>query len=180
MSVFQSITTRTAGFNTCAIDALQPVTLFVCILFMFIGACPGGTGGGIKTTTVAVLWAVARAGLMQREKTELYRRTIPMDVIRKAVIVLCTSLLLVCTSIGVMAALEPDKDFMAVAFETISAFGTVGLSTGITGSLSTGGRILLVMLMFIGRLGPLTLGFAFMRKFRPAKYSYAEERIMIG
>ncbi len=180
VSLFQSITTRTAGFNTCAIEALQPVTLFLFIVFMFIGACPGGTGGGIKTTTPAVLWAVARAGFMQREKTEIYRRTIPIDVIRKAVIVLCTSLLLVCVSVGLLAALEPDKDFMAVSFETVSAFGTVGLSTGITGSLSTGGRILIVVLMFIGRLGPLTLGFAFMRKIRPVKYSYAEERIMIG
>lgn len=180
VSLFQSITTRTAGFNTCAMDALQPVTLFLFIVLMFIGACPGGTGGGIKTTAPAVLWAVARAGLMRREKTELYRRTIPIDIIRKAVIVLCTSLLLVCVSVGLMTAFESDKDFLAVFFETVSAFGTVGLSTGITGSLSTGGRILITLLMFIGRLGPLTLGFAFMRKTRPVKYSYAEERIMIG
>jgi len=92
-----------------------------------------------------------------------------------------SSLLLVCGAIGLMAVFEPDKDFMDLSFETVSAFATVGLSTGITSSLSVPGRILITVLMFVGRLGPLTIGFAFMlRQKRPAKYSYAEERIMIG
>jgi trk system potassium uptake protein len=180
-STFQSITTRTAGFNTCEIGMLQPVTLFVFIILMFIGACPGGTGGGIKTTTPAVLWAVIRSGFNRRTQTDLYRRSIPIEVVQKAVMVLCASLLLVCGSFCVMLIVEPEKDFIGLFFETVSAFGTVGLSTGITGALSTAGRIVITLLMFIGRLGPLTIGFAFMlRKGRSANYSYSEERIMIG
>ena len=181
VSLFQSISTRTAGFNSCDIGALQPVTLFLFIILMFIGACPGGTGGGIKTTTPAVLWAVIRAGFNRRTETELYRRTIPVEVIQKAAMVLCASLLLVCGALGLMLVFEPEKDFIDLFFETVSAFGTVGLSTGITGVLSTGGRVLITLLMFVGRLGPLTIGFAFMlRKRQVAKYSYSEERIMIG
>jgi trk system potassium uptake protein TrkH len=180
VSLFQSITTRTAGFNTCNISALQPATLFLMIILMFIGACPGGTGGGIKTTTPAVIWAMIRAGFNHREESELYRHTIPVEVIQKAVMALCSSLLLVCGATILLAVFE-QKPFMDVLFETVSAFGTVGLSTGLTPELSDPGRILISLLMFIGRLGPLTIGFAFMlRNIRPAKYSYAEERIMIG
>jgi trk system potassium uptake protein TrkH len=181
VSLFQSISTRTAGFNSCSIGALQPATLFIFIILMFIGACPGGTGGGIKTTTPAVLWAVIRSGFLRRSETELYRRTIPMAVVQKAVMVLCASLLLVCGATAVMVIVEPDMDFLYLFFETVSAFGTVGLSTGITGGLSEAGRLVIALLMFIGRLGPLTIGFAFILHSRqPAKYSYSEERIMIG
>ncbi|MGE4487916.1 MAG: TrkH family potassium uptake protein [Kiritimatiellales bacterium] len=180
VSLFQSVTTRTAGFNTCDIGALQPATLFLFIIFMFVGACPGGTAGGIKLTTPAVLWAVIRAGFNHREEPELYRRTVPIEVIQKAVMVLCSSLLLVCGATILLAVFE-QKNFMDVLFETVSAFGTVGLSTGLTPELSLPGRILITLMMFIGRLGPLTIGFAFMlRAVRPAKYRYAEERIMIG
>lgn len=180
VSLFQSITTRTAGFNSCSIGGLHPATLFFFIIFMFVGACPGGTGGGIKTTTPAVLWAVIRAGFNRQSDAELYRRTIPVEVVQKAVMVLCSSLLLVCIAVGLMTLFEADKPFMDLFFETVSAFGTVGLSTGITGSLSAAGRLLITLLMFVGRLGPLTIGFAFMLKARPANYRYAEERIMIG
>lgn len=180
VALFQSVTTRTAGFNTCDFGALQPATLFFCIVLMFIGACPGGTGGGVKVTTPAVLWAVLRAGFRRSEDAELYRRTVPVEIVQKAVAVLCISLLLLGAATGLMAWFEADKEFLDVFFETVSAFGTVGLSTGITGSLSRAGRLLIIALMFIGRLGPLTIGFAFLLKARPAKYRYAEERIMIG
>jgi len=180
VSTFQSITTRTAGFNTCDISLLQPATLFLMIILMFIGACPGGTAGGIKLTTPAVLWAVIRAGFNHREEPEIYRRTIPVEVIQKALMVLCSSLLFVCGATILLAVFE-QKPFMDVLFETVSAFGTVGLSTGLTPELTLPGRILITLMMFIGRLGPLTIGFAFMlRVVRPAKYRYAEERIMIG
>lgn len=180
IALFQSVSTRTAGFNTCDIGALHPSTLLICIILMFIGACPGGTAGGIKVTTPAVLWSVISAGFRRREEAELYRRTVPVEVIQKAVMVLCSSLLLVCGG-AVLLSISEQKDFLEVLFETVSAFGTVGLSTGLTPELSLPGRALITLLMFIGRLGPLTIGFAFMlRDVRPAKYSYAEERIMIG
>jgi len=90
-------------------------------------------------------------------------------------------LLFICGAVGLMAFFEPDKEFLDLLFETVSAFGTTGLSTGITSALSEAGRVLITLLMFIGRLGPLTIGFAFMlRRRQPAKYSYSEERIMIG
>jgi len=181
VSLFQSISSRTAGFNSCTISALQPVTLFLFIILMFIGACPGGTGGGIKVTTPAVLWAVIRAGFRRRNEAELYRRTIPTEIIQRAIILLCFSLLLVCSALGFMLMFEPEKDFVDLFFETVSAFGTVGLSTGITSALSEAGRIIIILMMFIGRLGPLTIGFAFMlKKNQPPKYRYSEERIMIG
>jgi trk system potassium uptake protein TrkH len=180
ISLFQSVTTRTAGFNSCEIGLLQPATLFIMIILMFVGACPGGTAGGIKLTTPAVLWAVIRAGFSHRNEPEIYRRTLPAEVIQKAVMVLCSSLLLVCGAAVLLAVFE-QKNFLDILFETVSAFGTVGLSTGLTPELSVPGRILITVLMFIGRLGPLTIGFAFMlRRVSPAKYSYAEERIMIG
>lgn len=179
VSLFQSITTRTAGFNTCDISALHPATLFFIIILMFVGACPGGTAGGIKLTTPAVLWSMIRAGFNRRENAELYRRTIPIETVQKAVMVLCSSLLLVCGATILLAVFE-QKPLMDVLFETVSAFGTVGLSTGLTPELSLPGRILITLMMFVGRLGPLTVGFALMRAVSPAKYSYAEERIMIG
>jgi trk system potassium uptake protein TrkH len=180
ISFFQSITTRTAGFNTCDIGALQSSTLYVFIFLMFIGASPGGTGGGIKTTTLATAWAVIRAGFRNRPQAELYRRTIPMDLIQRAVMVLCSAALLVAGSTIVLCALE-DQSFLALHFEAVSAFATVGLSTGITAELSTAGRLVLCLLMFVGRLGPLTVGFALMLRQKPAaRYTYATERIMIG
>lgn len=180
VSLFQSITTRTAGFNSCNISALQPATLFVMMVLMFIGACPGGTAGGIKVTTLAVLWSMIRAGFKRRDEPELYRRTIPVETVQRAVMVLCSSLLLVCGATVLMSVFE-QKDFLSVLFETVSAFGTVGLSTGLTPELSVPGRILISLLMFAGRLGPLTVGFALiLKEVRPAKYRYAEERIMIG
>lgn len=180
ISVFQSVTTRTAGFNTCNTGALHPATLIFFIVFMFLGACPGGTAGGIKLTTPAILWAVARSGLTGQEKPQIHRCSVPADAIRKATMLLSGSLLIVFGALFLLALTETHQPFLGLFFETISAFGTVGLSTGVTPSLSAPGRVLITLLMFIGRLGPLTIGFAFLRRRRPAKYAYAEERIMIG
>ncbi|MCF7855753.1 MAG: TrkH family potassium uptake protein [Candidatus Pacebacteria bacterium] len=179
ISLFQSVTTRTAGFNTCSIASLSSAVLFLMIVLMFIGASPGSTGGGVKTTTVAVLFAAVWGQFRQRQRAELYRRSIPTDVIIKALSVLCLSLVVV-VGFAVLLLYIEDKPFMAVLFETVSAFGTVGLSTGITPDLSTGGKIVVTVLMFIGRLGPLTVAYAFSRKRTPPKYEFADERVMIG
>lgn len=180
LSFFQSVTTRTAGFNTCNIGALQPATLLLFIIFMFIGACPGGTAGGIKITTPAVLWSLTRAGLSGQGKPRLHRSTIPQDAVYKAIILLSGAIFLVLSALFLLALLEPGLAFLDLFFEMVSAFGTVGLSTGITSSLTPAARVLIMLVMFIGRLGPLTIGMAFLRRRRPAKYAYAEERIMIG
>ncbi len=179
VSLFQSVTTRTAGFNSCNIGALSSAALMLFIILMFIGASPGSTGGGIKTTTVAVLWAAVASGLRKEPHAQLYRRTIPLEVIQKAASVLVISLIVVLGFGLVLLSFEPLQ-FRDVIFETVSAFGTVGLSTGVTGALSTPGKITITLLMFAGRLGPLTIAYAFLRARKPANYRYAEERVMIG
>jgi trk system potassium uptake protein TrkH len=179
LSLFQSVTARTAGFNTCDFGALSSATLMVVIVLMFIGASPGSTGGGIKTTTIAVLWSAVLSGLRKRTDAELYRRTIPVEVIQKALSLLVISLVVVLT-FGLILLYFEKLPFASVLFETVSAFGTVGLSTGVSAQFTTAGKIAVTLLMFTGRLGPLTIAYAFLRRRTPGQYRYAEERIMIG
>jgi trk system potassium uptake protein TrkH len=179
VSLFQSVTTRTAGFNTCHISSLSASALFCMILFMFIGGSPGSTAGGIKTTTVAVLWAALRDGFRQKEHVEMCKRTVPTDVVLRALAILSSSVIIVVVFVFLLLYFE-KKLFMDILFEAVSAFGTVGLSTGITPELSTQGKILISLLMFIGRVGPLTIGYAFVRQRPKTYYKYAEERVMIG
>ncbi len=178
-AVFQSITTRTAGFNTLDIGGLSSATLFAMVVLMFIGASPGSTGGGIKTTTVACLWAAVWTSFRNRPHVEIHRRTIPADTFYKAVTLLCVSLGVVIVFTLGLLCLE-DQPFLDVLFEVVSAFATVGLSMGITPELSDAGRVLIAVLMFIGRLGPLTIAYAMLPARAHGHYKYAEERIMIG
>lgn len=179
ISIFQSISTRTAGFNTCNIGQLFPSTLFIMIILMLIGASPGSTGGGIKTTTFAVLWANLMNGFSQNRQIEIYKRTIPAETVQKAVTVLLFYLVLIVSFVTALLAIE-KLPLIDILFESVSAIATVGLSTGITPELSKIGRILITMLMFIGRLGPLTIGYALILYHRKSNYLYAEERVMIG
>ncbi len=179
VSVFQSVTARTAGFNTCDFGTLSAPTLMIFIVLMFIGASPGSTGGGIKTTTIAILWAVIVSGLRKSPYVQLYRRTIPNEIIQKALSVFLISLIIVLAFGLILLYLEP-LPFAGLVFETASAFGTVGLTTGITPQLTPAGKIAITMLMFVGRLGPLTIAYAFLRMKKMAAYRYAEERVMIG
>jgi trk system potassium uptake protein len=178
-SVFQSVTSRTAGFNSCDIGKLSAASIFMIIVLMFIGGSPGSTAGGVKTTTFSVLWAAIVTELRGREKVEVFKRTIPDETVKKAAIMFFMS----CVIVGVFAVMMmfiEKKVFADIMFETVSAFGTVGLSTGITPMLSNTGKILITMLMFIGRLGPLTIGFAFLKLHKPARYEYAAESVGIG
>jgi len=178
-ATFQSITARTAGFNTLDIGRMSSAALFVTIIFMFIGASPGSTAGGIKTTTVATLWAAVLASLRSRPHVEVHKRTIPTETVYKALTLLCVSLTVVVVFTLALLSLE-RLPFLDILFETVSAFGTVGLSTGVTPELSNIGRVLITILMFIGRLGPLTIAYAMLPAQMPVHYKYAEERIMIG
>jgi trk system potassium uptake protein TrkH len=183
VSFFQSVTARTAGFNTVRIGDLAPATLVLLMFLMFIGASPGSTGGGVKTTTAAVLWQAMWAGFRRRGQTECYQRTVPAETVRRAVGLVVLSVLAIAIWLIALLATETLTDtlkFQDVAFEAFSAFGTVGLSTGATSQLSDPGRLLVTALMFIGRLGPLTLAFSLLGERRPAAYAYPEERIMVG
>jgi trk system potassium uptake protein TrkH len=179
LSFFQSVTTRTAGFNTALISTMSSPTLLLMIFLMFIGASPGSTGGGLKTTTFAVLWLTMIRGVTSKNNVEVMKRTISTDTIQKALTVLLFYLAFIAILLLALVYVEPFP-FMDILFETISAVATVGLSTGITGDLSNTGKILIMILMFIGRLGPLTIGYALVFGNKPQNYTYAEERIMIG
>jgi trk system potassium uptake protein TrkH len=179
LSFFQSVTTRTAGFNTALISSMSSPTLLLIIILMFIGASPGSTGGGIKTTTFAVLFLTMFRGVTSKNNIEVMKRTISLETIQKALTVLLFYITFVFAILLALLYIEPFP-FMSILFETISAVGTVGLSTGITADLSNTGKILIMILMFVGRLGPLTVGYALVFGNKPQNYAYAEERIMIG
>ncbi|MGE3278100.1 MAG: TrkH family potassium uptake protein [Vicinamibacterales bacterium] len=184
---FQSVTARTAGFNTVNIAALTPPTLFLMMALMFIGASPGGTGGGVKTTTfsvtVAALWATVRGD----DEPVMFGRRISDDTVARAFFVSLIAFLALNGAAGVLLIAE-SRPFMETLFETTSAFGTVGLSTGMPGtalSLVGGfgaiGKVLIVGLMFMGRVGPLTLAFALARRGSlKARIRYPEGKVLIG
>jgi trk system potassium uptake protein len=178
-SFFQSVTSRTAGFNSCDIAGLSSASILVMTILMFIGGSPGSTAGGIKTTTFSVLWATLASEFKAKENVEIFKRTIPVEVVKKAVIIFFSSFLLV---VGVTAALLflEKKLFADTLFETVSAFGTVGLSMGLTSTLSFNGKLIIAALMFIGRLGPLTVGYALLKHRPSPKYEYASENVAIG
>jgi trk system potassium uptake protein TrkH len=186
-SLFQSITARTAGFNTLDIDIMANETLFCICILMFIGACPGSCGGGVKTTTVAGLAVMGISRLRGFQRPQIFRRTLTENSMSKATSVVMISaavitlaiMVLMISELGDLSHTQTRGRFLELVFEAISAFGTVGLSAGVTDNLSAVGRITLVMLMFIGRLGPMVIGLAVSRE-RISRFHYAEENIMIG
>jgi trk system potassium uptake protein TrkH len=185
-AAFQSVTTRTAGFNTLDMAALRPATYFLMLILMFIGGAPGGTAGGVKISTFGVtvlaLWATIRG---RREPTVFWRR-LPADLVARAFFVSLIAFLAVNVVTGLLLVRE-GGDLLRTLFEAVSAFGTVGLSTGVTGtgvslsaSFSEGGRLLICLLMFMGRIGPLTLAFALASRRTPSRVRYPEGRVLIG
>ena len=187
-STFQSITTRTAGFNTLNFASMNNVTLFGTMILMFIGASPGSTGGGIKTTTLTALVAMGLSRIKGLEHPTVFKRTIDSESVNRAfavfvvgtIVVVSGTALLLITELGYKPYTQTQGFFIQYLFETISAFGTVGLSMGVTPTLSKAGKIIVVCLMIIGRLGPLTVAMAIRPRPLKAQYKYAEEKIMIG
>jgi trk system potassium uptake protein TrkH len=178
VSIFHSASARTAGFNAVDVGAMSSAMLVLTCAAMFVGACPGSTGGGVKTTTVAVLFSGLRSELFARPP-RLLDRAIPQPVVRRAIGVSFLSLVLVFFVLFLLLLLEPHAP-LAVAFEVVSAFSTTGLSTGITPELSVPGKLLVVLTMFVGRIGPLTLALALARAARASAVELPEERVMIG
>lgn len=176
---FTSVTARTAGFSTVSIGSLTVPAAMVLMALMFIGASPGGTGGGVKTSSVAVLIATVRSILRRRANVEIFKRTLPQDIVNKAICVVLLSLGLVFISALAISAID-GRSLTDVVFESISAFGTVGLSRGITGSLTNASKIVIIATAFLGRIGPLTLGLAIGHRLMEAPYSYPAERVLIG
>jgi trk system potassium uptake protein TrkH len=179
-AMFLSVTPRTAGFNTVPTGSLRSSTIFFTILLMFIGASPGSTGGGVKTTTFGALLAVLYTTVTGKEDVELYKRRIAKDIIHSAVSIILIALLLV-VAVTMMLSITEEARFIELFFEAVSAFGTVGLSTGVTVDLSVIGRVLIIFTMFAGRVGPLTIAVAIGEKRKKrANIRYPEEKIIVG
>ncbi|MCD6412748.1 MAG: Trk family potassium uptake protein [Elusimicrobia bacterium] len=178
-SYFQSVTARTAGFNTVDIPKIRPASKFTLSILMFIGASPGGTGGGIKTITFFVIILLALSHIKNRESITIFRRSIPSFFARRAVTIFLYASALVAAAFAVILFFE-NFPFENLLFETVSAFGTVGLSTGITPHLSNASKFVIIILMFMGRLGPLTIALAAIGAGEKVPISYASERIMLG
>ena len=158
-SYFQSVTTRTAGFNTIDTSALSKPSVFTSVLFMFIGASPGSTGGGIKTTAFVILVVAVIAMLRGSRDVNIFKRKVSESIINKVMVLITISLTLLSVMIFLLLLIEPFP-FEQTVFEAFSAFGTVGLSMGITPFLSSLGKVIIIILMYFGRVGPLTLIFA--------------------
>ncbi len=178
-SWFQSVTTRTAGFNTIDLSRLSSASILISLVLMFIGASPGSTGGGIKTTTFAVLILSLTSMLKGKKDLSTFNRKISLDNYREATSLITLAAVLVITVIFILMLIEPFS-FEKIAFEAFSAFGTVGLSMGITSSLSFPGKLLITLLMYIGRIGPLTIIYALSISRRQTNIEFAEEKIAIG
>ncbi|MGK7905911.1 MAG: TrkH family potassium uptake protein [Synechococcus sp.] len=179
---FQSVTTRTAGFNGINQSALESSSLFIVIILMFIGASPGGTGGGIKTTTVGTLLASTRSALRGKDSVILFKRTVPDGLVNKAVGVLMGSAAMVALCTTLLAIIDGDRfQFLDLLFEAVSAYATVGLSTVGTSALSPWSHWVLIPTMFCGRVGILLLMAALYRE-TPAEHllKYPEETFLIG
>jgi len=178
-SWFQSVTPRTAGFNTIPMSQLRNSTIFILMLLMFIGASPGSTGGGIKTSTTAVMALSIKSMLLNREEIEAYKQTIPRQIVNRTISIITLSINAVVLGFLVLLIVE-HYHFSELLFEVISAFGTVGLSTGVTSELSAAGRLVIIFLMFIGRTGPLTLALAIGQREEKANIRYPEGKVMVG
>ena len=175
-ALFQSITARTTGFNTVDISTLSASSRFVLILLMFIGGSPGSTAGGIKTVTLAVVIMTVVAALRKRQEVEMYKRSIRIVVVGRAITVT-----LLAATLALSITENANGFTMAeVMFEASSALGTVGLTTGITPSLTTAGKLIIIAVMLIGRLGPLTLLAALTFNLKPAQYNYPQEAVVVG
>ena len=182
-SLFQSVTARTAGFNSVDLRGLSVPALMVLMPLMFIGGSPGSCAGGIKTTSMSVWLARIRGRISGSDDIVLADRRIPLDVVRRANLIIALAILWNMIGVAFLAFTEQIGDtmrFEQIIFEQISAFGTVGLSTGITANLSTAGKLWIILSMFAGRLGPLTIALAVMRGRPELPYTYPEERVMIG
>ncbi len=186
-ALFQSVSARTAGFQTIDFAAMREPTLFLVMFFMLIGASPGGCGGGLKVTTAAVLIATMVARLRGRECVSLFDRTVPAATVRRSFLLLTLTLLFLTVVVGALLISEESitlgggyHQLTALAFEAVSAFGTVGFSAGVTPTLTTWGKVIIIACMFVGRVGPLLVALAIVRPRTGPTYSYPEEELAIG
>jgi len=181
-AMFHSITPRTAGFNTLPTDKLTMASKFITVILMFIGGSPAGTAGGVKTTTVGVLFLAIISDISGKEDTEIFYRRIERKIYRRSLVTISLAIVIIIMVTLILTITEVGNSFLDIFFEVTSAFGTVGLSLGITPNLSNIGKVLISFTMFAGRVGPLTLALALKRQHLNNKgnYRYPEEKVIVG
>lgn len=178
-SYFQSVSPRTAGYNTIPIGEMESATLFFIVILMFIGASPSSTGGGIKTTTAGILVAAITALIRGKEDVEIFDRQIAKSIVYKAfaLVFIAGALVIFVT---MMLSLSEGAPFLHILFEVVSAFGTVGLTAGLTPTLTVSGKLWIILTMFAGRVGPVTLALALAMRQRRTVVQYPEGKVIIG
>lgn len=182
-SIFQAVNPRTAGYNSVPLENLRMSTVAISVILMFIGGSPASTAGGIKTTTLGVLFISFYNLVKGKEDAEVFERRIMPEVTIKAAAILVLSLILITVCSILLSVTEENTgyDFLEIVYESVSAFSTVGLSRGITPSLSNSSKIILTMMMYIGRVGPMTVAYAFLKQHKNiGNYTYPEGKIIIG
>ena len=179
-SAFQIVSCRSAGFNTVEISTVSVPTLLLIMMVMFIGASPGSTGGGIKTTTAFVIFKSVAATIRGKNSIEFHKKTIPFEIVDKAYSIVVMSILIILLSVFVLAIVEPHFNFITLLFESVSAFSICGLSMGITPELSDTGKLILILNMYVGRIGTLSIAFALARRIKQTKHQYPNTYFMVG
>ncbi len=181
-SAFHSVSTRTAGFATVSQAGLRPGTKFITTLWMFIGGSPGGTAGGIKTTTIAMLILTCLNVIYGKRDTECFGRKIPVENFRTGFSVVMVAFGFLLTGLTLLTVFEPEMDFLSLLYEAVSAIGTVGLTADVTPNLGTAGKIVIMCMMYIGRLGPVTIALVFgtRKNMKERIRELPEQRIMVG
>lgn len=178
-SLFQSVIARTAGFNSIDISSIRDTSAFLLIILMFIGGSPGSTAGGIKTTTFGVIAITAISTIRGEQDVAIFKKRIGEEVIKKSISIVFISLTLIAM-VSFILTITEELTFLDLLFETTSAFATVGLSRGITSSLSNIGKLIITLTMYIGRVGPLTMAFALSKRRGQNKFRYVEGNIIVG
>lgn len=186
--MFQSVTPRTAGFNTMNLNTLTDKSKYLTIFLMFVGGSPGSTAGGIKTVTFAVIIGAIIAKIKNNRYVKIHNKNIPKSIVKRSFLLLFMSMLVVTISTYLLLLTEKGHDFLPIFFESTSAFGTVGLSLGVTQTLSEIGKIIIIATMFLGRLGPITVLISFIKKENKRKQEikeafiakYKDENVLIG
>ena len=180
-ALFHSVSSRTAGFSVQDIASYSASSLWFILLLMFIGlASPGSTGGGIKTTTFGLLIVSLFNTIRGHDRVHVFDRHVKSNLIFKALAILTMSFFIIFFAFFVLLITEPQADFFPLLFEAVSAFATVGFSLGVTADLSNVGKVIIIVLMFFGRVGPLTFAVALTRKPKPINYKLPDETILLG
>lgn len=180
VSLFQIVSPRTAGFNTINLADMKDGTKFLTIVLMFIGGSPASTAGGFKTTTFAIIIIAVISLIKEREHIEAFGRTISYKILNKALIILCIGFFLIFTGTMILSIANQQFDFLTILYEVTSAYGTVGLTLGITTQIDAISKIVLMIIMFLGRVGSLTILYAFITNTNNCKYLYPKEDITVG